>query len=118
VQQVKSYNDVPSMTADPANESVIDRKGQFKNHVDIDAEIVPFPAHRRHWFINRAFVASSECKDSDKYLRAIVARHRDRLEHLGVAPARIVADVAALEEVFFGYDHGDVTIIDASMMLA
>ena len=100
-QQTKSYNDLPSMIADPANESIIDRPGKFKNHVDIDAEIVPFPADRRHWFINRAFVASSECKDSVAYLRAIVARHRDRLKHLGVAPARIAADVEALESVLF-----------------
>jgi hypothetical protein len=90
------------MIADPANESVIDRKGKFRNHVDIDAEIVPFPANRRSWFINRAFVASSECEDGDAYLSAIVARHRDRLEQIGVRPALIAADVEALESVLFG----------------
>lgn len=46
-QQAKSYTDIPSMSADPANISIIDRKGQFRNQVDIDAEIVPFPADRR-----------------------------------------------------------------------
>ena len=69
-------------------------------------EVIPFPTARRLHFLRSIRVeASRYFQDSiekgESYFHALIDRHRQHLEQLGIAPARIDADVAALEDHFF-----------------
>lgn len=68
------------------------------------AAVIPFPVARRQHFISNAHVIAADMSDAEAadYFRAIVARHRERLEQIGVAPWRVDDDVAALRNYFFG----------------
>jgi hypothetical protein len=83
-----------SATSQAANvQQVVEHRG---------AEIIPFPAVRRQHQIKFALMSVREQPPDEQYrkLKSVARKHRARLVKLGVAPERIDADVAALEDAF------------------
>jgi hypothetical protein len=103
LKSTSSWGDFLSTNIDPLNTSYAGASKPVGG-----AEIVPFPIGRRSAFIDRAFVAADEFPDGgNEYKRAVVQRHRDRLEKLGVAPELIQAEVNELADMFFGDQSGE-----------
>jgi hypothetical protein len=63
------------------------------------AEIVPFPLARRRAYIMRQalWFANQRHKAAESYLRHQLSIQADALTRRGVAPARVKAEVTALE---------------------
>jgi hypothetical protein len=94
-----STNDEPSSISHIRTAAEMEQVPRWKG----TGEVVPFPAVARRCWIANAFIdADRHHKNRPEYYRRLVERRRKELESIGVAPARIDADVAALQEVFFG----------------
>jgi hypothetical protein len=80
---------------------------QSKRTPQHNAEVVPFPIARRGAYTANAFVAADAADKHhpggyEIYMRTLIERYRARLEGLGVAPARIAAEMREMESTLLG----------------
>jgi hypothetical protein len=71
------------------------------------AEIIPFPLRRTsHWRNIQEIYAGRHNNgkySKSNYAKGVIEANTERLQRLGVAQARIDAEIACLEHLFHGY---------------